>query len=407
MREKIFSYIDGSEDLAVELESALSKIPALSPDSEGEGELDKCVWLELWLRKSGITDLQRFDAPDKRAKGGVRPNLIATIQGSGSASEQLWIMSHLDVVPTGPLSLWDGDPWTVVKKDGKLIGRGVEDNQQGLVSSIIATLSLINLGIKPRCTVKLLFVADEENGSHYGIEWLLKNNAGIFKDGDLVLIPDSGDEKGATLEIAEKNQLWLKLHTTGKQAHGSRPDQGNNAFVAASALAVLLYEGLYKKFSKRDELFDPPYSTFEPTKKEANVPNINSIPGDDVFYLDARILPCYPVKTIFEEVQKLKKVIETKYKVQIEAICMQQMESKATRKNSPLVLMLSSAVKEVYGVQTRVIGIGGGTVAAYLRNEGIEAVAWSRMEETAHQPNEYVYIANILGNAKVMALLML
>jgi succinyl-diaminopimelate desuccinylase len=68
--------------------------------------------------------------------------------------------------------------------------------------------------------------------------------------------------------------------------------------------------------------------------------------------------------------------------------------------------MLSGAVKTVYGIQTRPIGIGGGTVGAFFRNEGIHYAVWSRVEDTAHQPNEYALIANILGDAKVMALMM-
>ncbi|GMO36354.1 MAG: M20 family metallo-hydrolase [Termitinemataceae bacterium] len=407
MKDKIFSFIDKSKDLAVELETALTKIPALSPDSDGEGELEKCIFLEGWLKEHGITDHTRLDAPDSRAKGGVRPNLVAAIAGTDETLPRLWIMSHLDVVPPGEASLWQSDPWTVVQKDGKLIGRGVEDNQQGLVSSVIAVHAIMKQGLKPKRTVKLLFAADEECGSSYGIEWILKNKKDIFKPDDLVLIPDSGDCEGITMEIAEKNQLWVKLRTVGKQSHGSRPDLGNNAFLASSDLAVLLHNELYKKFDKTDTLFEPPFSTFEPTKKEANVPNINTIPADDIFYMDIRILPVYPVQTVLDEISKIKTVIENKYNVQIECTCIQSMESKSTPKDSPLVTLLTRAVKEVYSVDTKVIGIGGGTVAAYLRNENIDSVAWSRMDETAHQPNEYVYIKNILDNAKVMALLMI
>jgi succinyl-diaminopimelate desuccinylase len=72
-----------------------------------------------------------------------------------------------------------------------------------------------------------------------------------------------------------------------------------------------------------------------------------------------------------------------------------------------LVHLLSQAVQKVYGVTTRPIGIGGGTVGAFLRNENIDAVVWGRLEESAHQPNEYVLIANILGDATVMATLMM
>ena len=78
--------------------------------------------------RKGIENLERFDAPDARADSGIRPNLIATLPGK--KSQNLWIMTHLDVVPTGDLSLWNSDPWEMLEKDGKLYGRGTEDNQQ-------------------------------------------------------------------------------------------------------------------------------------------------------------------------------------------------------------------------------------------------------------------------------------
>jgi succinyl-diaminopimelate desuccinylase len=82
------------------------------------------------------------------------------------------------------------------------------------------------------------------------------------------------------------------------------------------------------------------------------------------------------------------------------------MESKPTSPDAPVVKLLSGAIKEVYGVTPRPIGIVGGTVGAYLRNTGIDSVVWSRLHDSAHQPNEYALLENILGDAKVFALLM-
>ena len=45
------------------------------------------------------------------------------------------------------------------------------------------------------------------------------------------------------------------------------------------------------KTAQVDPLFQPPCCTFVPTRHEENVPNINSLPGKDVFYIDCRILP--------------------------------------------------------------------------------------------------------------------
>ncbi|MFP3090121.1 M20 family metallo-hydrolase [Treponema sp. TIM-1] len=409
-KETIFGFIEKNVPLIIALETELTKRPAIAPESGGEGEWEKCRFLEQWLKDRGITALERLDAPDKQAKGGVRPNLIATIPGKNDA-KRLWIMSHLDVVPPGEASLWKSDPWQVVQQEGPrgtvLIGRGVEDNQQGLCSSVLAALSLISQGITPPHPVKLLFVADEEMGSAYGIDWILKNHPGLFRGDDMILIPDGGDPRGETIEIAEKNLLWVRFTTTGSQAHGSRPDQGINAHLAGADLAVRLHEGLSKQFSERDPLFEPDYSTFQPTKKEANVPNINTIPGEDVFYMDMRILPRYPIKAVLTEIDRIKGEVEAKYGVKIAYTPLQSVESRPTSPEAPLVKLLSGAVREVYGVETRPIGIGGGTVGAYLRNAGIDSVVWGRMDDTAHQPNEYTVLENILGDAKVMAFLMM
>ncbi len=72
-----------------------------------------------------------------------------------------------------------------------------------------------------------------------------------------------------------------------------------------------------------------------------------------------------------------------------------------------MVKFLSDSIKNVYKVETKTIGIGGGTFAAYLRKLGIDCAVWARFDGTAHQPNEYSLLENILGDAKVMALMMI
>jgi succinyl-diaminopimelate desuccinylase len=410
MKEKVFTWIDNAVSLAVELETELTKFPAMSPDSGGEGELDKCVFLEGWLKAQGITQLERYDCPDERAKGGVRPNVIATIDGT-ETDKNLWIISHLDVVPPGEISLWKTDPWTAVEAHDapgyRIIGRGTEDNQQGLVSSVLAALALLRAGVRPQRTVKLMFSADEEMGSFFGIAWMLEKHGGLFQKGDIALIPDGGDSKGEAIEVTEKNLLWVRFVTRGVQSHGSRPDRGVNAHLAGADLVLRLHRELSEKFGEHDSLFDPDYSTFQPTKKEANVPNINTIPGEDVFCMDMRILPRYPVKAVLAEIDHIIAEAAAQHKVTIDYSVAQSTESPPTGVQTPLVRSLSAAVSEVYGVKPRPIGLGGGTEAAYLRRIGIDCAVWEKVAETLHQPNEYALLENILGDAKVMALLML
>jgi succinyl-diaminopimelate desuccinylase len=396
---KLSQWIDGNIAGMVELQKLLTSHKAIAPESGGDGEQEKCLALEAWLRAQGITSLKRFDAPDSRVSSGIRPNLLAVIPGK--ERDAVWVMAHLDVVPEGERSLWSGDPWTVREAEGRLIGRGVEDNQQGLVSGVFAALAFLKTGIVPDRTIKLLFVADEEVGSAYGIQYLLAHHQ-LFEKDDLILIPDGGDPSGQTFEVAEKNLLWLKIAVSGKQAHGSRPDEGRNAHLAGAALALSLNE-LESFFGRRDELFEPPYSTFQPTKKEANVPNINTIPGEDVFYMDCRILPCYTLDEARQEIRRRAAEVESKYGVTVAVTEAQAVESPATPVTAPVASALRGAIRQVYGVEAQPVGIGGGTVAAYLRQKGFNAAVWCRIAECAHQPEEYCLLENLAGDAKVFA----
>ena len=68
-----------------------------------------------------------------------------------------------------------------------------------------------------------------------------------------------------------------------------------------------------------------------------------------------------------------------------------------------LIRLLTDAIREVRGTRTKPQGIGGGTVAAFFRRAGLHAVVYSKLDETAHQPNEYCVIKNLIGDAKVFA----
>lgn len=393
------SFLQSQKQEIINLEKLLTSIPAIAPEGGGDGETKKCAALEKWLGENGFTNIQKIEAPDSRVSSGVRPSLIVTIPGQ-SDDYAVWVMAHLDVVPTGDMSLWKTNPWECIEKDGKLFGRGVEDNQQGLVSAAFAALYYLKNGIKPSHTIKLLFVADEENGSEYGIIYLLEH-FDLFKKEDLILIPDGGDKIGETIEIAEKNIMWMKVHVFGKQTHGSRPDTGSNACLAASDMSLRLHN-LEKVFDKRDSLFEPDYSTFQPTKRLNNVDSINIIPGEDTFFMDCRILPCYSLETVTAQVNRIATGIEKEYNVKIDIEYPQKSESPATPVSSPVAQKLAAALKTAQGIEAKFIGIGGGTVGAELRRKGFNAVVWSSMDETAHQPNEYCIIDNIIRDAETL-----
>jgi succinyl-diaminopimelate desuccinylase len=403
--DHLFRLIESKKSEMIELQRRLCALPAIAPESGGDGEWKKALMLKEYLKEMGFKEILEYDAPDRRVTERKRPNLIISLAGK-TEKKALWIMTHLDVVPPGENKHWKHDPYQLQVKNGKLFGRGTEDNHQGLVSSIFALWALKQAGIIPPLTVKLLFIADEETGSGYGIKYLLKNKGRLFGLKDCVLVPDAGAKDGSMIEIAEKNVLWLKFRVLGVQCHASLPHLGRNAFVAGSEL-VLKLSALNQFYTEKDAIFRPPVSTFSPTKKEANVPNINTIPGEDVFYLDCRLLPLLTINKAINKIKTLISEVEKKYMVKIDMQIIQKESSPPTPDNIPLISVLKKAIRTVYGVKGKAVGIGGGTVGAHLRKKGINTVVWAKLDSTAHMPNEYCLVKNMIGDAKVMAQAML
>lgn len=399
--------LDYLADDMVSLELKLTSIPAIAPENGGDGEWEKAAFLQGVLSSLGLGDIQEVHAPDPRVSSGLRPNLVVTTPGPEDRGTK-WVVTHMDVVPPGSRAFWKGDPFTGWVENGRVYGRGTEDNQQDLVASIFALKACVEEGFRLPHRAGLVFVSDEETSSKYGLAHLLHTAQNPFQRHDIIVVPDSGDPFGTLIEIAEKSILWLKFKTIGKQCHASIPDFGINAFLAASHLVVNLHQELHCHFDRRDALFYPSFSTFQPTKKEANVENVNTIPGEDVFYMDARILPPYDLDDVSRFIMSLATDVEEKFGVTIEITEAQRVQAPPpTSENAPVVNILKEAISKVYNVEAKPQGIGAGTVAAYLRRDGYPVAVWCKTEVTAHQPNEYALIDNIVGDAKVFSYLFL
>ncbi|MBD3223518.1 MAG: M20 family metallo-hydrolase [Caldithrix sp.] len=395
-------HIDNLEQEAIDLMKAIIPIKALGPLNDGDGEHDKADFLKKYLQKNGLTQIEEYPSEDDQARDGYRPNLILKIPGQDT-SRTVWFLTHMDVVPEGDRSKWDTEPFEAVVKEGRIYGRGTEDNNQSMVSAMMAAKALTDLDITPHYNVGIALVADEETGSTYGLQYLVDHHADLFNEKDIIIVPDAGEPDSTMIEVAEKSIIWVKFNVQGKQVHASTPDKGINAFRAGARLAVAVDE-LHEIYDARDEVFDVPYSTFEPTKKEANVPNVNTIPGEDIFYLDCRILPQYSIEDVMQNIRRMCDTIENDFNVKVEISTEQEEQAApATPHDAPVVKALQKAIKEVYQIDAKAMGIGGGTVAAIFRRAGYPAAVWSTIDDLAHQPNEYCIIKNLINDAKVFA----
>jgi succinyl-diaminopimelate desuccinylase len=116
--------------------------------------------------------------------------------------------------------------------------------------------------------------------------------------------------------------------------------------------------------------------------------------------MDCRVIPDYDIEKVFEFA---KEIAEKHAGVSVEYL--QKESSPPTPEDSEVVRKLSKAIETVRGIKPTVHGIGGNTCAAFFRKAGFHTAVWSTVDGTAHQPNEYAVIDNIVEDAKVFAVL--
>jgi succinyl-diaminopimelate desuccinylase len=410
LKIELFKEIEHLETEMVESLCHILQFPAVSPHNGGLGEEAKAQELSKLIGELGVSEGAKFEwirIPDDKSQTGNRPSIVLRVPGK--TQQRLWILSHLDVVSEGDIRQWDTEPFEAVVKDGKIYARGANDNGQILIASLYALRALKNLDLTPEYEICLAFLADEEMGSRFGLVPIINQGIVDFRKDDMILVPDQGNSTGDFIEIAEKGLLQMEFTITGKQIHASTPDLGLNACRVANIFSVELDDALHKAFPDRDKLFSPETSTFEPTRRYTNVVSVNVIPGTERLSFDCRVLPHIKLDDVIEVAEKVIKSIMSRIGVKIGLKTINRHDpAQITSKESLVAKLLVNAIKEVFNVEPRFGGIGGGTFAVFLRHEGIPSIVWAQYsDDQSHQHNEYALIEHMLNNAKVFALMML
>lgn len=208
-----------------ELISSLVAIP--SPNPPGD-ERPLAAWIAAWLDRRGIPSALLDYAPG-------RSSLTATIPGREGGA--LLLCGHLDTVSPGGASGaaspkgWQADPYLPRLVGDRLFGLGATDMKGGVAMLLEAFAAVAERARRegpPRCSLRLLLSADEEDG-YRGAEAMTK--AGLVEDALFTLI---AEPTAGQVLVGERGEFWLRASFFGKEAHGSTPAEGINAVMACA-----------------------------------------------------------------------------------------------------------------------------------------------------------------------------
>lgn len=80
----------------------------------------------------------------------------------GEGDQIFGLVCHMDVVPAGNIDAWNTEPFKMVEKDGKLFGRGTQDDKGPSVASMFAVKSIMDAGYTFNKKIRFIFGTDEE-----------------------------------------------------------------------------------------------------------------------------------------------------------------------------------------------------------------------------------------------------
>ncbi len=171
-----------------------------------------------------------------------RANLVARIRGNGS-KRPILVMGHTDVVGVQK-EKWSVDPFTAVRKDGYIWGRGTGDDKDNVTSGLMLLLLLKRQGVMLDRDVIFLAEAGEEGYNPEGVRYVISKHweeidaeyalaeggGGIIKDGKAFYV---------SVATSEKVRIEVRLVARGTAGHGSIPRPDNAVVRLAQAISRL------------------------------------------------------------------------------------------------------------------------------------------------------------------------
>lgn len=374
--------------------------------------------------------------------------------GEGDDSDALGILAHLDVVPEG--DGWNYPPYGAQIVDGRMYGRGTNDDKGPAVAALYAMKAVQMAGIPLKRKVRLILGCDEESGwmdiAHYkqaatmprmgfspdasypiiNIEkgmCHLSLHAPLSQEGLRVVEFNTGERPnvvpgkasaliaGDAAVAAEAQRVAaelelpvsaavegenVRLTAIGVNGHAAYPESARNAIgELLLVLAKMNVQGALKTLAEKIGLeYDGKALGIQISDGMSGSLTCNMgiiRAGQNGVYatLDIR----YPIMANPDMIVKNARAALKGFTVDVDAI----KEPHYVPESSELVQRLLDAYCEVTGFERKCLYTGGGTYARALEEGVAFGAAFPTDEDLAHQANEYADLDNLYKNIKIFA----
>lgn len=372
-------------------------------------------------------------------------------EASGRGSQTLLCYNHYDVQPAEPLELWDSPPFEATVRDGRMYGRGVQDDKGQLISRLAALSAVREVVGELPCHVKFIVEGGEEVSSPGVPEFveanqeLLRADACVWETGGV----DYDERPNLVLGLRGICYVEFRVRTLSHDGHsGAAHLLPNAAWRLLRALASIkdenehiLVDGFYEFVREPTEVdlgllaelpdmesqlketygvdtfvlgrtgLEARSAVFQPTANIAGIaagyqgPGSKTVtPAEAMAKLDFRLVPDQDPIDIFH---KVKDHLVRHGFDDIELIYVGGERAGQTPASEAFVRLTAKTAEEVYGMAPSIspmIG-GSGPVAPFRHylNVPVVTLGTSHPDALAHAPNENLRIDQFLLGTRHMA----
>ena len=307
-----------------------------------------------------------------------RLHLIAD-RGLSEIKPPIVLSGHFDTVPLGNKN-WTADPFAGDIYDGKIWGRGSSDMKGGLAAMISASIQVFN-NTAPEGGIKFIFTAGEELGC-LGVQQLFKEITDPGKASAIIV----GEPTGNLPVIGHKGAIYLNAVTSGKTAHSSMPELGENAVYKAAESILKARD--FKFDAEKDPLLGFP--TINVGKMSGGM-NINSVPDHAEFTIDIRSTSLIDHKKILDKI-----ISEFGSGTCLETLVdLKPVSNDETHPFIQLVYIVCGVDKTDKGYPKTLPYLTDGSVLQRVFNMVPTIILGPGQPEMAHQTDEYCYIQKL------------
>jgi succinyl-diaminopimelate desuccinylase len=409
---RVFAAIEAREADLVRLTSDLIRFETVNPPGRDYAPCAEFIGERLKAKGFSVEYVRARGTPGD-SHDFPRTNVIARIEGA-APGPCVHFNGHIDVVEAG--QGWTVDPFGGVVKDGRVYGRGACDMKGGIAASIIAVEAILAAGVAFCGALEISGTADEESGGYGGVGHLARQGWFSKPRVDHVIIPEPLNPDRVCL--GHRGVWWAEIEMRGRIGHGSMPFLGVSAIRGMADFLARVERELYPILDARRTAMP-----CQPEGARASTLNYNSIhggqpePGDSLpapvvadwcrLVIDRRYLIEENLDQVRGEVTALldaAKAARPGLDWSLREVM--HFAPVMTEADDPVVRALDHWIEDLFGKPSQHIASPGTYDQKHIQRFGQlrSCVAYGPgILDLAHQPDEWVGIADMIRSAKVMA----